>query len=92
MLVLLGVLERHVDSATHIVTLIEHGQLDLILATTDLVVLLIGQLVELDIDLDAAGQASEERGQLLLSQGMLTIATVNKNINIKESKANKYSQ
>ena len=55
-------------------------------------VLLIGQLIELDIDLDAAGQASEERGQLLLSQGMLTIATVNKNINIKESKANKYSQ
>ena len=64
MLVLLGVLERHVDSATHIVTLIEHGQFDLILATADLVVLLIGQLVELDIDFDTAGESSEERGEL----------------------------
>ena len=60
MLILLGILERDTDAATHIVILIEYWQLDLVLAVSDLVVLLIGSWIELDIDLDTAGQSSEE--------------------------------
>ena len=60
MLILLGILKRHIDSPTHFVILIVHGQLDLILPIAHLMVLLIGSRIELYIDLDAAGQAAEE--------------------------------
>ena len=60
MLVLLGILKVDIDGSTHIIILIIHGQLDLLLSTANLMVLLIGQGIEFYVDFYAAGEAAEE--------------------------------
>jgi hypothetical protein len=63
-LVLLGILEGDRDGAAHVVILIVDWQLDLLLPTPDLVVLLVLPRVEFDVYLHPSGQSSEERAQL----------------------------
>lgn len=66
MLVLLGVLEVDGHGAAEVVVFEEGGQLGLLLPVAHLVVALVLPEVELDVDLEGAGESSEEGAEFIL--------------------------
>lgn len=72
-LILLSVLEGDGDCAAHVIVFEVDRQFGLLLTVPNLMELLVLLGVELDVDLNSAGESSEEGGEFILSGGALTI-------------------